>query len=103
MESSAKITAAVFAAHLRCPTEARLLMRGETPSHTFFSDIRKKISAAQRTKFETADLFGFSEFMARPESQTGMVLIDSLGETRTVCQAPFTVAAPERRLRLAPA
>ena len=55
MESSAKITAAVFAAHLRCPTEARLLMRGETPSHTFFSDMRKKISAAQRTKFVWRD------------------------------------------------
>ena len=77
MESSAKITAAVFAAHLRCPTEARLLMLGETPSHTFFSDMRKKISAAQRTKFATADLFGFSEFLARPKSQTGVVLIDS--------------------------
>jgi hypothetical protein len=77
MESSAKITAAVFAAYLRCPTEARLLMRGETPSHTFFSDMRKTISAAQRTKFETADLFGFSEFVAHPESETGMILIDS--------------------------
>ena len=52
-------------------------MRGETPSHTFFSDMRKKISAAQRTKFETADLFSFIEFMARPESQNAYVLIDS--------------------------
>jgi hypothetical protein len=77
MESSAKTTAAVFAAYLRCPTEARLLMRGETPSHTFFSDMRKTILAAQRTKFETADLFGFSELGARPESETGTVLIDS--------------------------
>jgi predicted RecB family nuclease len=77
MESSAKTTAAVFAAYLRCPTEARLLMRGETPSHTFFSDMRKTILAAHRTKFETADLFGFSELGARPESETGTVLIDS--------------------------
>jgi predicted RecB family nuclease len=94
MESSAKITAAVFAAHLRCPTEARLLMRGETPSHTFFSDIRKKISAAQRTKFETADLFGFSEFMARPESQTGMVLIDS--DTSYLEASPITSKTKRR-------
>ena len=77
MESGTKITAAVFAAYLRCPTEARLLMRGETPSNTFFSDMREKISTAQRAKIQTADLFGFSEFAARPKSQTGRVLIDS--------------------------
>ena len=74
MESSAKITAAVFAAHLRCPTEARLLMLGETPSHTFFSDMRKKISAAQRTKFATADLFGFSEFWRAPNRKRAWFL-----------------------------
>ena len=41
-------------------------MPGETPSHTFFSDMRKTILAAHRTKFETADLFGFSELGRAP-------------------------------------
>jgi hypothetical protein len=39
--------------------------------------MHKTILAAHRTKFETADLFGFSELGARPESETGTVLMDS--------------------------
>jgi uncharacterized protein with GYD domain len=68
---------AVFAAYLRCPTEARLLTRGETPSDTSFSDMHAKIAAAQRAKFETADLFAFPEWVAHPERGTGRVLVDS--------------------------
>ena len=69
-------------------------MRGETPSNTFFSDIREKISAAQRAQIETADLFGFSELGARPESETGTVLIDS---DTSYLEAPPIASQTKRR------
>jgi hypothetical protein len=44
MDSSTKITAAVFAAYLKCPTKAYLTARGENPPDTFLADTRGRIS-----------------------------------------------------------
>jgi predicted RecB family nuclease len=94
MESGTKITAAVFAAYLRCPTEARLLTRGEMPSDTFFSDIREKIAAAQRAKSEDRRLFAFSELVACPEWETASILIDS---NTSYLEASPTTSRTKRR------
>jgi hypothetical protein len=45
MEAGYSITAAVFAAFLRCPTKAYLLTMGEPTPHTFFADIEARISS----------------------------------------------------------
>jgi hypothetical protein len=43
------ITAAVFAAFLKCPTKAYLLAIGERTPHTFFADIEAHVSSAYST------------------------------------------------------
>jgi hypothetical protein len=48
MDTSANITAAVFAAYLKCPTKAYLTAHGEKPPDTFFADTRGRISAAYK-------------------------------------------------------
>jgi predicted RecB family nuclease len=48
MGTSANITAAVFAAYLKCPTKAYLTAHGENPPDTFVSDTRGRISAAYK-------------------------------------------------------
>ena len=50
MGTSANITAAVFAAYLKCPTKAYLTARGEKPPNTFVSDTRGRISAAYKAR-----------------------------------------------------
>jgi hypothetical protein len=40
MDTSANITAAVFAAYLKCPTKAYLTAHGENPADTFVADTR---------------------------------------------------------------
>jgi hypothetical protein len=50
MGMSAKITAAVFAAYLKCPTKGYLSVHGEKPPDTFVADTRGLISAAYRAR-----------------------------------------------------
>jgi predicted RecB family nuclease len=50
MELSINITAAIFAAYLKCPTKAYLTARGENPPDTFLADTRERISAAYKAK-----------------------------------------------------
>jgi predicted RecB family nuclease len=52
MSSNNMVTAAVFAAHLKCPTKAFLLARGEKPADTFFADMGENISMAYKAKFK---------------------------------------------------
>jgi predicted RecB family nuclease len=44
------ITAAIFAAYLKCPTKAYLMAHGEKVPDTFFADIRERISAAFKAR-----------------------------------------------------
>jgi predicted RecB family nuclease len=50
MDTSANITAAVFAAYLKCPTKAYLTAHGENPADTFVADTRGRISAAYKAR-----------------------------------------------------
>jgi hypothetical protein len=43
MGSSDLITAAVFAAYLKCPTKGFLLAQGEQPPGTFFGDLIENV------------------------------------------------------------
>ena len=52
VELRATITAATFAAYLKCPTKALLSAHGERPSDTFFTDIERDISKAYRTNIK---------------------------------------------------
>jgi predicted RecB family nuclease len=45
MDLSANITAAIFAAYLKCPTKAHLLMVGEQAPATFFAEIEARTSS----------------------------------------------------------
>jgi predicted RecB family nuclease len=47
---SAEITAAAFAAHLRCPTKGWLVHAGAVPTDEFWSSIRARITDAYRAK-----------------------------------------------------
>jgi hypothetical protein len=46
METSAHITAAVFAAYLKCQTKGFLLAHGEKSLNSYFADIHRDISVA---------------------------------------------------------
>lgn len=48
METGANITAAVFAAYLKCRTKAYLTVHGEKPLDPVFAEMRKRISAAYK-------------------------------------------------------
>src|SRR5437016_6336219 len=48
MEPRATITAATFAAYLKCPTKGLLSAHGERPPDTYFTDIERDISKAYR-------------------------------------------------------
>jgi predicted RecB family nuclease len=48
METGATITAAVFAAYLKCPTKAYLTAHGEKPPDATFAEMRERIPAAYK-------------------------------------------------------
>jgi predicted RecB family nuclease len=50
MDTSANITAAVFAAYLKCPTKAYLTAHGEKQPETVLADTRGRISAAYKSR-----------------------------------------------------
>jgi predicted RecB family nuclease len=50
MDTSSNITAAVFAAYLKCPTKAYLTAGRENPPDAFFGDIYRRISAAYKSR-----------------------------------------------------
>jgi predicted RecB family nuclease len=52
MALSPEITAATFAAHLRCPTKGWLVRTGEIPSDKFWSSMRASIADAYKSKAE---------------------------------------------------
>ena len=54
MDRSDPITAAVFAAFLKCPTKAHLLMIDEPSPGTFFTDIQAQISSMHEAAMHEA-------------------------------------------------
>jgi hypothetical protein len=59
MDASANITAAVFAAYLKCPTKAYLTAHGENPPDTFVVDTRERVSAAYKVRASRSVGAGF--------------------------------------------
>ena len=43
-----EITAAMFAAHLKCSTKSYLIMHGEKPPDILFAEMHRRISAAYK-------------------------------------------------------
>jgi predicted RecB family nuclease len=79
MDASANITAAVFAAYLKCPTKAYLMAHGEKPPDTFVADTCGSISAAYKAK--VIELTGvvpidFSQLANEPAIAGGTLFVD---------------------------
>jgi CRISPR/Cas system-associated exonuclease Cas4 (RecB family) len=75
--TSTNITAAVFAAYLKCPTKAYLIAHGQYSTDTFVVDMHRRISAAYK----------FRASRDRGAGLTGVGLIDFLrSKTDGVCE-----------------
>src|SRR5271169_6348535 len=79
MDASVNITAAVFAAYLKCPTKAYLTAHGEKPPDTFVADTCGSISAAYKAK--VIELTGvapidFSQLANEPAIAAGTLFVD---------------------------
>ena len=81
MDTSANITAAVFAAYLKCPTKAYLTAHGETPPDTFVGDTRGRISVAYKARVSQNPRTGL----------TGVVPIDFLRSATAPIEDAATV------------
>jgi predicted RecB family nuclease len=77
MESGRIITAAIFAAHLKCPTKALLLARGEKPFDTFFAEIERRISTAYTTKIRDISSVKFGTLSRVPLAKTTSTFVDA--------------------------
>jgi predicted RecB family nuclease len=77
MGSRATITAAAFAAYLKCRTKALLLVRGERPADTFFSDIEREISNAYRAKITDTLPINFRDLTRGSRSEKTPTFVDS--------------------------
>lgn len=56
-----KITTAVLAAYLKCPTKGLLIARGEEPPQTFFGDLENNISEVYKAKIGNEVLANFRD------------------------------------------
>jgi hypothetical protein len=77
MESRATVTAATFAAYLKCPTKALLLAHGERPSDTFFADIERDISKAYRTNTRNILSINFCDLARGSRTKKTATFVDS--------------------------
>jgi predicted RecB family nuclease len=77
MESRATITAATFAAYLKCPTKALLSAHGERPSDTFFTDIERDISKAYRTNIRNIQSISFRDLTRSSRTEQTSIFVDS--------------------------
>jgi hypothetical protein len=77
IESRATITAATFAAYLKCPTKALLLAHGERPSDTFFTDMDRDISKAYRTKIRNILSINFRDLTRASRTEKTATFVDS--------------------------
>jgi hypothetical protein len=70
MSSNNIVTAAVFAAHLKCPTKALLLARGEKPTNTFFVEMEENIAMAYKAKFKDVSSVNFCDLAGHSHAHT---------------------------------
>ncbi|UPT88429.1 TM0106 family RecB-like putative nuclease [Bradyrhizobium barranii subsp. apii] len=86
MESRHVVTAATFAAYLKCPTKALLLARGEKPFDEFFADIERKISTAHSKTIRTFSPVKFCS-LTRGRTKTTNAFVDSETSYYTTCSS----------------
>jgi hypothetical protein len=70
MSSNNIVTATVFAAHLKCPTKALLLARGEKPANTFFAKMNENISMVYKAKFKDISSVNFCDLTGHSHAHT---------------------------------
>ncbi len=68
IEPGQAITAAEFVAHLKCPTKAVLLARGEKATDTSFGDIGRIISAGYKAKISDVVFIQFQALIHDPNA-----------------------------------
>jgi len=83
-DTSFYITAAGFAAYLRCPTESYLTLQGEKRPDSFFDEIRARIAVAYkaranqsvRAKLRGAELIEFAQLSQEPANDIATRFVD---------------------------
>jgi hypothetical protein len=79
MDASANITAAVFAAYLKCPTKAYLMAHREKPPNSFVADTLRRIATAYKARIIGSSgtvPIDFSQLSARLAIETTHSFID---------------------------
>jgi predicted RecB family nuclease len=76
-ESRVAITAATFAAYLKCPTKALLSAHGERPSDTFFTDVERDISKAYRRNIRNILSISFCDLTRSSRTEKTVTFVDS--------------------------
>jgi hypothetical protein len=77
MERRATITAATFAAYLKCPTKGLLSAHGDRPSDTYFTDIERDISKAYRANTRNILSISFCDLTRSSGPEKTTTFIDS--------------------------
>jgi predicted RecB family nuclease len=72
MAVSTGITAAAFAAHLRCPTKGWLVRAGEVPTDEFWSSTRAKVTDAYRAKAAVGHVVSLADSAAPIDAQSAV-------------------------------
>src|SRR4051812_24828633 len=104
METSANITAAVFAAHLKCPTKAYLMAHDEKPPDNFVTYTCGRLSAAYKSRARhslgtrlTGVLIDFLQLTSDPARETATLFVDC--ETASYTCARPMLATVDRRAK----
>jgi hypothetical protein len=77
MASGTTITAAAFAAYLKCPTKGLLIAGGERSPDTFFTDIGGSATLAYKTRLKDISLVSFSDLSERSVPTASTTFVDS--------------------------
>src|SRR5437763_1602846 len=95
MDTSTKITAAVFAAYLKCPTKAYLTASGEKSPDTFLADTRGRMLAAYKARasqdlgMELTDVGLIDVLLANdPDREAANLFVDCDNASLACCQPP---------------
>ena len=75
-ESRVAITAATFAAYLKCPTKALLSAHGERPSDTFFTDVERDISKAYRRNIRNILSISFCDLTRSSRTEKTVTFVE---------------------------
>ena len=109
MDTSANVTAAIFAAYLKCPTKAYLTAHGEKAPDTFFADIRGRISDAYKARASQNLRMGspgampidFSQLASNP-ADNGVTLFVDCETALYACDHPASSRDSRRAKRSGP-